>query len=646
MATAIEGDKKFDGPFERRPRVSPFDWVPATLAAFGAVVAVGGTQGGYFPTSWGPSSLSLLALIAVCLAFGATTDAGRLDAVFVLALVALIGWIALSILWSAAPTETVHEVQHALVFLAGIGTVVLLARGGTHGRIAFAIAAGVVALCGYALATRVLPGRIGTFDSFNGRLAEPIGYWNGLGVLAAIGILLMLGIALESDVGWERVAATVALCVAAPTLYFTFSRGAWMALFVGLAAMFLASPRRLRNLAGALFMAPAPVAAVVVASRLKGLTTEGNTLADASHDGRRMIAVLVVCSAVAVGSALAWMLCERRISVGRRTRVAVGTVVAGVLCIGVAGEVVHEGGPVSLATRAKDAFAAPQPQGGGYDLNNRLFMLSGSGRTELWQVALSTWESAPVLGVGAGSYERYWEKDARWTFTAHDAHSLYLETLAELGPLGLLLLVVVLGIPFGALVVVRRQPVIAGALGAYTAYLVHAAIDWDWELTGITLTALLIGSVGLIALRTRRPSRLRGSVRLVGGVAVVAVAGVVAVGYVGNDSVDRAQLALDVGNPTAAVSESRIGSRWAPWSPYPLTIRGEALLRLNRVDAARAAFRQAIDRDPGYWRAWLGLAVASEGTARRAAMRHAKALYPRSTEIEETERLLAQAGDR
>ena len=645
----IESQQPHDGllePSQARARVSALDWAPAALAAAGTVVAVGGTQGGYFPTSWGPSSLVLLALVAVCLAFGATTDVERLDVAFIFAFVALIGWTALSTLWSAIPTETVHEVQRGFVLLAGVATVLLLARRGTHGRVAFAIAAGIVVLCGYGLATRLLPGKIGTFDSFGYRLAEPIGYWNGLGILAAMGVLLTLGIALEAQASWERIAAAVALCVVAPTLYFTYSRGAWVALFVGLAAMVAASPHRLRNLAGLVFVAPAPVTAVLFASTLEGLTIEDQTLAQAVHDGRRMIPVLVACCLLAVVGSLAWMFCETRISAGRRTRLVVGAVLISALVLGVAGEVVREGGPSSLATRARETFDAPQAQGGGHDLNDRLFLLTGSGRTELWQVALSAWESSPALGVGAGSYERYWQESDRWSRTARDAHSLYLETLAELGPLGLLLLVVALGIPVGALVAARRHPVVGGALGAYAAYLGHAGIDWDWELTGVTLAALLIGCVGLIALRTRPPSRLSGRTRLVGGVAVAAIAAFVAVGYVGNDSLDRAQLALDVGNPQAAVSESRIGSRWAPWSPYPLTVRGEALLRLNQVDAARAAFRQAIDRDSGYWRAWLGLAVASDGPARDAAMRHAKALYPQSVEIEQTEQLLAQVDDR
>ncbi len=630
-------------PSEAAPRIPTLDWLPAALAAFGAVVAVGGNQGAYFPTAWGPSSVGLLALIAAFLILGVATDASRADAAFALTLATLIGWIALSGIWSAIPTETLHEVQRGLVFLAGVVAILLLSRGGTHAHIAFAIAAGIVVLCGYALATRLLPATLGTFDSTKGyRLAEPIGYWNGLGILAAIGILLLLALSLESRSNWEQAAAAVALCVVAPTLYFTYSRGAWVALLVGLMGTFAVSPRRLRSLAGLLCVAPAPVAIVLFASTLDGLTTAGVTLDHAVSDGRTMIAALSVGILVAVAGSTAWLALQKRGPVGQPTRVIAGALVLGALCISAVGAVVHEGGPSSLASRAKSAFNAPEGTAAGPRLNGRLFVLSGTGRSELWQVAREAWESSPLLGVGAGSYERYWQASDRWSHSARDAHSLYLETLTELGPLGLLLLALTLGIPVYALVSARRQPVISGALGAFIAYLVHAGIDWDWELTVVTLSALLVGCLGLIALRTGLPSRLGGTTRLVAGIVLVAAAGFVTVGYIGNDSLDRAQVALDIGNAQVAVSESRYGDRWSPWSPYPATVRGEAFLLLNQDGAARAAFLRAIDRDPRYWRAWLGLAVASNGAERAAAMRRAKVLFPRSREIEETERLLAE----
>ena len=82
----------------------------------------------------------------------------------------------------------------------------------------------------------------------------------------------------------------------------------------------------------------------------------------------------------------------------------------------------------------------------------RLRTLSGSSRADYWRVALRTVEAAPLLGSGAGSFRRQWFQHRREPQPARDAHSLYLETLAELGPLGLALLLAALGLPLAAAV--------------------------------------------------------------------------------------------------------------------------------------------------------------------------------------------------
>ena len=63
-----------------------------------------------------------------------------------------------------------------------------------------------------------------------------------------------------------------------------------------------------------------------------------------------------------------------------------------------------------------------------------------------------------------------------------DAHSLYLETLAELGLVGLALLVLALAPPL----VAGFRGVEAAATGGYVAFLIHAGLDWDWELPAVT----------------------------------------------------------------------------------------------------------------------------------------------------------------
>ena len=62
-----------------------------------------------------------------------------------------------------------------------------------------------------------------------------------------------------------------------------------------------------------------------------------------------------------------------------------------------------------------------------------------------------------------------------------DAHNLYVETLAELGAVGLALLAVALAVPLAAAIVARHRLYAPFIFAAYVAYLVHAAADWGLE---------------------------------------------------------------------------------------------------------------------------------------------------------------------
>ena len=72
---------------------------------------------------------------------------------------------------------------------------------------------------------------------------------------------------------------------------------------------------------------------------------------------------------------------------------------------------------------------------------SHLVSVGGSGRWQFWDAAVDAWQKKPVLGHGAGSYEAWWARHGSLAVFVRDAHSLYLETLAELGALGLALLV-------------------------------------------------------------------------------------------------------------------------------------------------------------------------------------------------------------
>ena len=108
---------------------------------------------------------------------------------------------------------------------------------------------------------------------------------------------------------------------------------------------------------------------------------------------------------------------------------------------------------------------------------------------------------------GAGTFDRYWLHYRPVSSFARDAHSLYVETLAELGPLGLALVVLALAVPLLAL---RRRgdPLLAAAGAGFVAFVVHAGVDWDWELPSVTLAGLACGAALLAG--SRRETAARG----------------------------------------------------------------------------------------------------------------------------------------
>jgi O-antigen ligase len=126
--------------------------------------------------------------------------------------------------------------------------------------------------------------------------------------------------------------------------------------------------------------------------------------------------------------------------------------------------------------------------------------LLGENRPRYWRVAWEQYQSSPTLGTGAGTFSNYWLHLRPVSSFARDAHSLYVEALAELGPVGLLLLLATLAVPLVAFRRVR-DPIAAAALAGYVAFLVHAGVDWDWEVPAVSLAGLVCGASILVAAR-------------------------------------------------------------------------------------------------------------------------------------------------
>jgi hypothetical protein len=599
------------------------------VGVLAATIGLAAANGGYFPGSWGWASLGFAWAAALALLVRRALALTRLELTMIGALAGLALWYLLSTLWSTSVPSSAFETERALVFPAGVAAVLLVARGRSVSALAGALLAAIALVDLYALATRLFPDRIGTFDSIAAyRLQTPIGYWNGLGVFSVVGLLLALGVVARERRIVARALAGLVVPPVAATLYFTFSRGALIALAVALVVAVVVDPRRLQLLAVALPLAAPAALGVWLASRKTTLSTIGATVSAAAHDGHRLAAVIALLSLAAALVATGAALAERRVRVPSRARVAFAAAVAAAAVAVVAAGLVHYGGPAHAARQAWHSFTAPPVKTNG-SLNKRLFSFSSNGRIDLWHAAWTETKAHPWLGGGAGSYEQWWNVHRPNGQKVRDAHSLYLETLAELGPVGLGLLVLALALPLVGAVRARVHPLVPALAGAYVAFLLHAVADWDWELSGVTLTGLLCGAGILLAARGDRPeTEPRRPLRLaaVTGAVVVGAASVVIL--LGNTQLARSEAAARAGNPTKAIAQARSAARWMPWSSEPWRLRAEAEIASGFRAAARRSLATAIDKDPRDWRLWLDLARASEGARQRLALGRALRLNP------------------
>jgi len=609
------------------------------VGAAAGIGALGAADGGYFPPAWGWTALIALWLVVTWLFLGrAALHGGRLAAAFAGGLIGLAAWTWLSLVWTENTVQTALEGFRMVAYAGVAAALVLVVRRETAPMLLRGVLAAIVLLSTYGLATRLFPERLASYDPISEyRLSEPVGYWNGLGIFVVIGLLVALGAVARERNTAVRAVAAAAFVVLVPTLYFTFSRGAWIALAVGIVAAVALDPRRLQLVLCLLVVGIPGLLAAWIGSQSEALTRQDSPLSAAADQGRE-VAVAVVLLALAAGAgAVGLAAAERRVVPSRAVRLGFAAVLAVLVLGSVTGVVVRFGGPVQIVEKASDAFKAT-PAAPPTDLGERLFSFSGSYRVELWTEAWHQYQDHPLLGDGAGTYEQYWNLERPIPHKVRDAHNLYLETLGELGPVGLAFLLVALTAPVAAAVAARRHPLAAGAFGAYVAYLVHAGVDWDWELPALTVSAFACAAA-LLALCSSRDVDFVRSVpaRIVAGAVALALAGVAFVGLVGASALSASEDAAAASSPDwdDAEHEARKARRWAPWSSEPWQRLGDAQLERGDLAGARTSFRKAIAKERSDWLLWFRLAEASSGADRRKALAEAERLNPLSEEIPE-----------
>ncbi|HYP48808.1 MAG TPA: O-antigen ligase family protein, partial [Thermoleophilaceae bacterium] len=512
------------------------------------MTAIAGASGGFYPDAWGWLVLAFAWLAALALVLRERIALGRLDSAGCAALGLLTAWIGASIAWSEDVPQSVFELERVLVYLVALLALVVAVRRRSLPWFVGGLLAGITAVCIAALISRLFPAEgAGTDVILVNRLSDPIGYWNALGIFAGMGALLALGLAAHGTRTAGRVAAAAALPVLLTTLYFTYSRGSWIALAIGALATVALDPRRLGLVTSALLLAPASVLAVALSSSSDALTKLRAPRELIADDGRQLALVLVLTVALSAATALVVSLAGRRLRPSSAVRRGYGGLLGIVAAVALVVLLVRVDGPVALANDAYSAFKdenpAPRSAGAAGDLNNRLFTLRSNGRIDYWDASWKMNEARPLLGQGAGSFEQHWLRERPFPSQVQDAHGLYAEALGEIGWVGLGLIVLTLGLPLLAGLLARSDPLVPGAFGALCAYVAHAGVDWDWEVPAVTLVALACGAAMLVSARGRSSRRLAlGSpARAALLVALVAVTALSGVGLVGNRALGKAE---------------------------------------------------------------------------------------------------------
>jgi O-antigen ligase len=586
------------------------------------IVFLGFNAGGYFPGTPAVVALVLTQILLVRILQARHPFEGLTSLTLVaISALGLYGALTLaSAHWSHATGRALIEFDRVWLYLLVLllfGTVRASAENIRWLIRGLALGASIVCVAG--LITRVLPNVWHTApDVSNQRLSYPVTYWNTLGLLATLGIVLAFHLTCSlAERRFVRVLAAAVLPLLAATLFFTFSRGAIVAGAVGLIVYVLvARPRSL--LSGALATAPATAVLMVVCYHANLLDTLDPTTPAAVSQGHHVALVAGICVLACAGLRLlfAFTLDARLRSAARKRRIAPGAkrgAIAGVAAL-VLVAFFALGASHAVAQDWSRFIGGAGTHGSKGDLRQRLTDPSNDGRTELWRVALHGYTASPLHGSGAGMYQTLWDqKRPRFAYTIN-AHSLYLQAMAELGLPGLLLLLIVVGVTIVGLAMRTRGPqrsLYGALLAVAVVWALHAGVDWDWEMPVVTLGFFAAAGLALSARKRAGTGWVPAhNSRMV--LALLCLATVVLpVSIIGSQSrLGDAEHALYASNCTAASPAALSSIGWLDFRPEPYEIVGFCDLQRGEPRLGVAAMRQAVAQDPGSWETYYALAVA------------------------------------
>jgi hypothetical protein len=491
--------------------------IAALLSAL-AFIATGGLQLG--PTTTVELMLTLggTAVVAVALVLA---PAGRpLYGIAAAGLLfALAALTALSVGWSVKPDDSWIEASRTFAYAATFAAAVALARlAPTRWPSVIAgVALGALIVCGYALSTKVFPGSLSAGEVY-ARLRDPYGYWNAVGLTAALGgpACLWLGARRSGHAAVNALAYPI-LGVLLVTLFLAYSRGALLALAIGCVFWFAAVPLRLRGFT-VLAVSGLGAASVIAWAFSKPALTQDRVPVDqrsgVGHD-LGVLLILMVLLLLAAGLAIGFFTARRRLAAPTRHHAGLAILVALALVpvIGAIGLTFTARGLGGSVSHAWNSLTNPNARTPPND-PSRLTAI-GSVRARYWNDALKIFRDHPGVGVGAGGYATARARYRTDNLDVLHAHGYVVQTLADLGLVGLAVSLALFAAWLAAAISTARpfrwnlgwrrvdwqrappMPYSPERIGLLTLMAVvvvfgfHSLIDWTWFIPGNACVALL-----------------------------------------------------------------------------------------------------------------------------------------------------------
>ncbi len=629
--------------------------LPPALAVFLAF-----NSGGMFELTTAFAALLVLAVAGLAVAIARRPLAGLsglgASAFLLLALFATL--TLLSGQWSGAEGRALIGFDRVLLYLAVFGLFACLPRSPERFRwLLRGLLAAIAAVALAGLISRLLPELWPTSTGLVAdRLSFPITYWNTFGLLVGMGCILAVHHTCDTrEPAAVRIVAAALLPLLAAALLLTFSRGAIAATVVGLAVYLLVA--RPTGALGGIGAAAPPVALALIQTYAAEQIHEGLPLTPgAIAEGEHLALVLALCAAGAAALRLlglavdAWVVRLPLTSSAWRHGTRIAALAAGVLAL-VA--FLAAGGPGTLQ-RQFDKFVdnthESAPSGG---QRERLLEIGNDGRRPLWKVADESFREQPLRGSGAGTFQLQWERRRQDGPPRVYAYSLYFETLAELGLLGIVLLVgALLTILVGIALNARGpgRPAYAAALAVVLCWVLHAGVDIDWQTPALGVPVFALAGFALARPRERLKydaSRRGPGARLVRftsgaarpalALACLALAVVPALMTVAHARLRDSVEALDADACGRARDEARGSINAIDAGPRPYEVLAMCAARAREAATSVELARAGVAHDPDSWEPHYALALA-QGAAGRDPRRQvavAARLNPQMPLLEE-----------